>query len=386
MITLSTKKGIVRNTTENEPFVIRASTNKNLPLILRKKEVFLVHEDQNNIPIGFKAYAFFDCAPNVPSEHENIYVLPSDLDHLGDGDVLRIDPNTGSVRVLYRRLSKHNSFLTTERCNSFCLMCSQPPRKINDDYLIDEILAAIPLIDRGTGEIGLSGGEPTLLGDRFFELVKSFKNFLPETSLHILTNGRLFEEVKNAEKISEINHHDLMLGIPLYSDISNIHDFVVQADGAYDETIRGILNLKAYDVRVEIRVVIHNQTYERLPQLANFIARNLTFVDHVAFMGLEMMGFTKTNLNVLWVDPIKYQDKLEAAVTGLDRAGIRVSIYNHQLCLLKPSLYPFSVKSISDWKNEYISECDGCLRKEECGGFFTSAAMKYSDHITPFTS
>jgi hypothetical protein len=34
------------------------------------------------------------------------------------------------------------------------------------------------------------------------------------------------------------------------------------------------------------------QTFARLPQLAEFIVRNLTFVDHVALMGLEITGFT----------------------------------------------------------------------------------------------
>ncbi len=40
-------------------------------------------------------------------------------------------------------------------------------------------------------------------------------------------------------------------------------------------TIEGILNLKRCGVRVEIRVVIHRETYKRLPELARFIARNL---------------------------------------------------------------------------------------------------------------
>ena len=103
--------------------------------------------------------------------------------------------------------------------------------------------------------------------------------------------------------------------------------------------------------KVEIRVVIHKITYERLPHLADFIVRNLHFVDHVALMGLEMMGFTKANLDKLWIDPVDYQDELEEAVMILARANMNVSIYNHQMCLLRENLYPFMQKSISDWKN-----------------------------------
>jgi len=67
----------------------------------------------------------------------------------------------------------------------------------------------------------------------------------------------------------------------------------VQADGTFDETVRGILNLKRQGVLVEVRVVVHKQTYDRLPQLARFIARNLTFVDQVVWMGLEMRALLK---------------------------------------------------------------------------------------------
>jgi His-Xaa-Ser system radical SAM maturase HxsC len=159
---------------------------------------------------------------------------------------------------------------------------------------------------------------------------------------------------------------------------------VCRFHGAFDETIRGILNLKRCGVKVEIRVVLHKQTYERLPQLAEFITRNLLFVDHVALMGLEMTGFTKANLNELWIDPVEYQPQLVTAVETLSRFKMRVSVYNHQLCTLDERLLPYNVKSISDWKNEYMPECIPCTEKERCGGFFSSATLKYSAHIRPF--
>ena len=160
---------------------------------------------------------------------------------------------------------------------------------------------------------------------------------------------------------------------------------MVQAKGAFDETIRGILNLKSYSQKVEIRVVLHKQTYERLPELARFIARNFQFVDHVALMGLEITGFTRANLDELWIDPLDYQDQLKEAVHILTRAGIRTSIYNLQLCLLPKSLWEFSVKSISDWKNKYYPECSGCSERHGCGGFFESSDLKRSSNIRPLT-
>src|SRR3546814_407272 len=199
-------------------------------------------------------------------------------------------------------------------------MCSQPPRNIEDSWLIDEMLEALPLIDPETREIGFTGGEPTLLGERLLEVLLAAKNYLPRTALHILSNGRRFADEKFTASYANIAHSDMMVGIPIYSDVSTIHDYVVQADGAFNESIRGILNLKRFRQKVEIRVVVHKQTYERLPQLAEFIARNFTMVDHVALMGLEITGFMWANLPDLWIDQWTYCEQLRHAVAMLARS------------------------------------------------------------------
>ncbi len=383
MIELSASGLKVKNPT-SERIIGRVTRNAALPAPLRHQHFLLLASSNTApIPLGFAGYGTVN--DHSGTSHQNFVQLPETLAYLDEGDILRLSPAAGQIRVLYRKKSRNNNFLLTERCNSFCLMCSQPPRDIDDSYIVNQIKECIPLIDLETQEIGLTGGEPTLLGDSFIELVKLFKNKLPRTALHILSNGRNFKSRALAERLGSIHHPDVMLGIPLYSDISNIHDFVVQADGAYDETIRGILNLKASGVRVEVRVVIHKQTYQRLPELARFITRNLTFVDHVALMGLEITGFTKANLEALWIDPWDYRQQLSDAALTLNRFGIRTSIYNLPLCLVPEPVQRFSVKSISDWKNEYMPECDGCTRMHECGGFFSSAKIRRSAKIKAFS-
>src|SRR5688572_25575466 len=56
--------------------------------------------------------------------------IPS-LDHLEDGDIIYITTN-GTINTLFRASSPHNSLFITDRCNSNCLMCSQPPRNSDD--------------------------------------------------------------------------------------------------------------------------------------------------------------------------------------------------------------------------------------------------------------
>lgn len=159
----------------------------------------------------------------------------------------------------------------------------------------------------------------------------------------------------------DVGHLDLMVGVPLYSDIDQRHDYIVQAEGAFDETLLGLQHLALCGVPIEIRVVIHKETFRRLPHLARFIYRNLTFAAHVAFMGLEMIGFARANASELWIDPADYGCELEEAVLDLATTGLSVSIYNHQLCTLPTVLWPFCRQSISDWKEDEVPAAQLCF-------------------------
>lgn len=383
MLTLRGKGKVLRGVGAVPPRIIRLSTDPHRPLPLRRSEGFISRDGA--MPEGFAWYVTTGSADNIssPPGPSSVISLPSAFDYLADGDIVQVGVEKGDIAVLFQKGAQHHTFLLTERCNHYCLMCSQPPRDIDDGWIVDDVMAAISLIDRSTPEILFTGGEPTLLGSRLIDLVRQAKSYLPDTGLHILTNGRKFRDDGFAAQLAEVGHHDLMLGIPIYSDQSQRHDYIVQADGAFDETIRGIMNLKRHKLRIEIRVVIHKQSYERLPQLAQFIARNLTFVDQVVFMGLEMTGFTRANLDQLWIDPLDYQPQLVEAVHLLADSRIHTSVYNHQLCITDRALWGYARKSISDWKNEYMPECEGCGAKDQCGGFFSSASFRHSSNIKP---
>ena len=204
---------------------------------------------------------------------------------------------------------------------------------------------------------------------------------MPETELHILTNGRTFAWPEYARRFAELEHPNISLGIPLYSDFAGAHDYVVQARGAFDQTVAGLHQAARNGIRVEVRVVLHKLTIPRLIKLVDYIYRNLTFVEHVALMGLEYTGYTPRNIDDLWIDPYDYQDELGEAVEYLAVRNMTVSIYNHQLCVLRPGLWKYARKSISDWKTLYLSECEKCSELPACGGLFQWALKKHSDHI-----
>jgi His-Xaa-Ser system radical SAM maturase HxsC len=349
----------------------------------RSKTIFLSNEIPCD-PREVGGYRGFLTTAKLESPAVSVPTISSvqDLRHLRTGDIVAVEPANGFVRTLYRPDSDHNVVFATERCNSNCLMCSQPPRDRDDtDALLQRNLELIRLIEHPPARLVITGGEPTLLGQRLFTLVAALRDKFPKTYLHMLTNGRIFAWPSYTAGLAAIGHPDFMLGIPLYSADPTIHDYTVQARGAFDQTVLGLQQLARYGLRVEIRVVLHAITIPRLAELAEYIYRNLTFAEHVALMGLENIGYAPRNMDKLWIDPAEYQDQLELAVEILSTRGMHVSIYNHQLCVLRRSLWKFARKSISDWKNIFLDECGQCGVRDQCGGFFQWATKLHSAHI-----
>jgi len=384
MIPLNASNVIFQNFNQDENLILKVTKSSFLPTKIKKNSISIINS--SNIIEGFEFYLCFDkkILNNINFKGKKIILLEDKFSYLDEGDIIRINFMDKRVKVLFRKKSKNNSFLVTERCNHYCLMCSQPPKNINDEWIFEEINKIIPLIDKKTEVIGLTGGEPTLQKQSFLKLIKNFSNFLPETKVHILSHGKTFQDIKFAKEFSDFSNYNTVIGIPLYSDISNIHNYIVQCENAFDETIRGIINLKKLGQIVELRFVIHQLNFDRLEKFAEFVVRNLCFVDHVALMGLELMGFARANIDDLWIDPFLYKDNLSAAVNTLSLNGINVSIFNHQLCTLNSDVYEFAVKSISDWKNDFLPNCGNCKKKLECGGFFSSQLLRPSEHIKPF--
>ena len=357
----------------NEPIIARVTRN----YLNQDSNQILIAE--NEIPINnlnsFKAIITNLDIQKSRMNSPSVYSVGT-FDHLVDGDIVVINSD-GIINTLYRINSVQNFLLTTERCNSNCLMCSQPPKDRNDiHYLFNIYKQLIPLIPKDCFEIGITGGEPTLLGDLFFELLQLIKVELPETEVHCLTNGRTFAWQSLAQRLGEMNFNRLMLGIPLYSDFYQVHDYIVQAKNAFNQTMQGFYNLALYDQRIEIRVVLHKQSIPRLTRLAKFIYKNLPFVEHIAFMGLEYQGYTPHNIDKLWIDPTEYMNELGEAANFLSARGLNVSIYNSQLCLMPQELWRYNKKSISDWKNIFLNECSKCAMRESCGGLFESSEKK----------
>ena len=71
-------------------------------------------------------------------------------------------------------------------------MCSQPPKDIDDRWILGEIKSALPVIDKDTRSLGFTGGEPLLDWREFIDVLAICRDELPNTAIHVLSNGRAF--------------------------------------------------------------------------------------------------------------------------------------------------------------------------------------------------
>lgn len=345
--------------------------------VFSRKDYIFVAEDLSDVPYGYSAAITNN---QIAGNGYACMVDKQELCNFHEGDVVLIT-NKGEIIFLYEINSLHNAIFVTERCNHRCIMCPQPPIESETDKTPFN-LKLISLMDKNTRELGITGGEPTLIGDELFDIIRQIQKYQPRAAISLLTNGVKFADKSYAMKLAMCKHHDLQIDIPIFSDIADEHNRIVGAKTFY-KTVQGLYNLALFNQRIGLRIVVHKQTYKRLPQLADYIYHNFPFVSQVAFMQMETTGNASTNIDELWIDPYKYNEELKQAVLLLDNRGIRTFIFNAQLCVLTPEMWEFAIASISDWKDEYLPECDGCKLRERCGGLFASNLEHHSAHINP---
>lgn len=290
---------------------------------------------------------------------------------LQDGDVAAVGDNMSHVHVLIRETDQHHTVFLTNRCNSNCLMCSQPPTPQDDSWLIDEACQVAVHMRASPALLGFSGGEPLLLREGLRKVLDTFILRHPATELDILSNGRLLASKPFSDKILGGLDKKISWMIPLYGHSDFLHDFVVQSHGAFEETLSGLLHLHEQKQAIQLRTVLIRPVLEYLPAFCDFIGKNLPFVFEVALMACEPIGFALANREVSDIDLRDWQNELKAGIKALERANVNVILMNAPLCAIPPDLWKYAQKSISDWKRDFSPECAECSVKDSCSGLFS---------------
>lgn len=304
-------------------------------------------------------------------------------EELSEGDIVKLYPD-GLCKVLWSKDSIHNMLFTTPACNVKCLMCPQPPCA-DDEQVHKDNQKILSLIDYDPKVICISGGEPFLFPERVKSYFEIINRRWPSCQVDVLTNATRLSEFAMCKEIALSAPINTTFCVSLHSDVASVQQQINGIGTSFRDSVRGINNLGKLRQMVEIRPVITKANYEFLYDFAVFVARNFPYVNHVAFMGQEIVGHARSNYAKIWVDPVDYIAELEQAVEYLDQMRICVSIYNIPLCLLPENLHRFAARSISDWKQGYTPVCSSCVLHDECCGVFLTSGEHLSRGIAPVT-
>ncbi|WP_374650569.1 His-Xaa-Ser system radical SAM maturase HxsC [Dongia sp.] len=294
-----------------------------------------------------------------------------------DGDVLLCSPTGQSVHRLFRRRSSQNSLLLTERCDQLCVMCSQPPKKSDDEWRFQVYRTALELTDPGA-RIGITGGEPTLYKRDLLNMLTDVSKSRPDISYHILSNAQHFTPA-DQQSLKEFHSSvSVTWGIPLYSAQPSIHDEIVGKRGAFQQLMNNLMLLGSTGAQIELRTVFTSINALDLPHLASFISKHLPFVSLWAIMGMESIGYAIAHWDRLFFDHSVFPQPIISALEIARLHSLPCKLYNFPRCTIPAHYREACTQSISDWKRKFLEDCSGCAEREKCCGFFEWYAPKYA--------
>jgi len=216
-------------------------------------------------------------------------------------------------------------------CNNQCVFCVQGRKR--DSLPAKDILEIKSSLEeaflKGKREVVLTGGEPTLHPD-FFDIVKIAKK-IGFAVIQIQSNGRLFayEDFCAKAVLAGANQ----FSPSLHGADAKTHDFLTQAQGSFEQTKKGIKNLKKLKQYVLTNSVITSKNFKRLPQLAKLLVS--LGVDQFQFAFVHILGTARQNQS--WLVPKKTEVMpfvKKALQIGLD-AGRRVTTEAIPYCFLQ---------------------------------------------------
>jgi len=293
----------------------------------------------------------------------------------------------------------------TYRCNNDCSHCYNARPRNYPESTVDQWKSILDkLWDVGIPHVVFTGGEPTLYQE------------LPILIAHAQKNGQITGLNTNGRRLSDRNYLDQLvqagldhIQITLESHKPDIHDFMVRAKGAHQQTVKGLENVLDSPLYVMTNTTLLKENSIYLEDTLHFLAEigvptiglnALIYSGHGASVGTGLSeselpplldiarNITEAyNQKLIWYTPTQYCNfdpmQLELGIKSCTAARYNMciepdgsvipcqsyytpvgnllreswySIWNHPLC-------------ISLRERRYIPEkCSGCVLLQECGG------------------
>jgi MoaA/NifB/PqqE/SkfB family radical SAM enzyme len=153
-------------------------------------------------------------------------------------------------------------------CNNHCLFCVQGKKREQiRDKTLQEIRQEMRQAIKDCQSIVLTGGEPTIRPD-FLEIVRYAKK-VGFSTIQIQTNGRMFAYREFCEKTIKAGANEFSPA--LHGHVAELHDYLTAAKGSFEQTTKGIQNLKKLGQKVVTNTVVTKSNYRNLPEIAKLL-------------------------------------------------------------------------------------------------------------------
>ncbi|MCZ7383092.1 MAG: radical SAM protein [Candidatus Methanoperedens sp.] len=158
----------------------------------------------------------------------------------------------------------------TNKCNLACRHCYIGRTGTEEISLNTFEKAVSQFEDMGGLKLMISGGEPLVHSD-FFTLMEILPSY--ELRVVLLSNGTLIDE-KTAKKLSGYVDE-----VQVSIDGTGSHD-MIRGKGSYEKAMRGISNLKKYEIPVSIATMIHKYNAHEFEEMQQ------------SFQGLDVLSWS----------------------------------------------------------------------------------------------
>lgn len=248
-------------------------------------------------------------------------------------------------------------------------MCSNPEHfsQINE-YGYNQIYSRMLSSKEKIKDIVITGGEPTIHPD-FSKIFELLKREFSKIKIRLLTNGRMFTYDSFSKKCFELKN--LSIDVSLHGYNAYTHDKITSVEGSFTQTVKGILNMLKYrrnrKQAVSIRVVISFLNVGYLHKVLDFICKNLSGVDGVALIFMEIEGLAEKNLDKLRITYWQFRKHLRILESRFNCFNF-FKLFHFPLCVIDESLWKYVWRTLDKDETIFIEKCESCWCRQYCLG------------------
>jgi AdoMet-dependent heme synthase len=184
--------------------------------------------------------------------------------------------------------SFHVQWHLTERCNLRCTHCYQEGKKQREleEYemknFVDHFIYVLKK-QKMSGSISLTGGEPLILGEKLWNLIKYIRKSDLDIEITLLTNGTLITNTIS----DKLKKYNIYCQISFDGPDEKTHENI-RGKGNFSKALRGVRLLKKKDIPVSAHFVIMRQNIKNIEKMINLCIDNK--IKRLTFSRLVPLG------------------------------------------------------------------------------------------------